>query len=45
MAGFLASLLPSLLSGVLGGLGGQKAPEAPIDAGVQSAMGNSAPAP
>lgn len=45
MPGFLASLLPSLVSGVLGGLGGQKAPEAPIDAGVQSVMGNSQPAP
>lgn len=46
MAGFLASLLPSLLQGVMGGLGGQQPAQAPLnDTGVQSAMGASAPAP
>jgi len=42
----LAGLLPALLQGVLGGIGaGNEAPEAPLDAGVQSAMGSSMPAP
>ena len=45
MAGFLASLIPALLQGVAGGLGGgSAAPQQPIDAGVQSAMGQTAPA-
>lgn len=43
---FFASLVPALLQGVMGGLGGAPAPAAPVvDAGVQSAVGASAPPP
>jgi len=47
MPGILAGLLPALLQGVIGGIGGQTAPAAPqpVDAGVQSAMGAGSPAP
>lgn len=41
--GFFASLLPALIGGLFGGGNKQQAPQ--VDAGVQSAMGGSQPAP
>jgi len=42
----MAAILPNMVSGLFGGLFGKRAaPETPVDAGVQSAMGGSAPAP